>query len=398
MAGKVNNKGGGNGGANKAAKPAPAPKQAQAAKQAGGPGKAAGAAKAGGGAKAGEGAGKPKLSQDERKAFGVKGNASAMKLDDKAFGRLDKNNDGELTGKEIRKRHADWDRNGDGVVAKEEFKLGRAGIRTNVQMKQLDRNKDGILTGKERHKSITAADENGDGRIGKNELKRFHQKSVDFGQRFDAFDRNKDGVLTGKEAAKFGAQNLDKDEDGQISKEEFVKARERARLETQFKDYEGNGDNFLSGNEIQADVLAAKDANGDGRLDLPEWLGEVPEPQPEPVVAEEDPVVEEPVAEEPEEEEPVAEEPVAEPEQPASPVQEQPASPVQEQPAPPVQEQPAPPVEEPPPAPVAEQPVAPQPPAEPLLAPEVGGSDIPTEPVTMLQETYDAIFGAPSVG
>jgi Ca2+-binding EF-hand superfamily protein len=195
-----------------------------------------------------------------------------MKLDDRAFARLDKNKDGVLSGKEVNKNVAGMDINGDGSVTREEFGMGRGLKRAEVQMQQGDRNGDGVLSGKELHKSIAGADENKDGRITKSELERFHTRELDRGKLFDGMDGNKDAFLSGKEAETFKDKGWDTDADGRISEAEFLAAQDKLDREARFKDADANADGVLSGNELPADKLAGIDTVKDGRASLPEYL------------------------------------------------------------------------------------------------------------------------------
>ncbi|MEB3187492.1 MAG: EF-hand domain-containing protein [bacterium] len=205
------------------------------------------------------------------------GGGQKADLDLRAFQRLDTNKDGKLTGSEIRKRQAGFDKNGDKVVTQEEFKMSRNGERAKATFDKGDRNKDGVLTGQEISARVKGADENGDGVVTRGELRRFQNRgpnAVSADARFKAFDQNGDGVLTGNEAANAKwAKGLDANTDGKITLDEFKEVRARQGLEAKFKEFDQDGDGFLAGKNIQADVLAAKDSDKDGRLSLDEWLG-----------------------------------------------------------------------------------------------------------------------------
>ncbi len=230
------------------------------------------------------------------------GGGQKADLDLKAFQRMDANKDGKLTGSEIRKKQASFDKNGDKVVTQEEFKISKNAQRAEEQLKRADKNKDGTLSGNEVSAKLKGADENGDGILTQGEVRRFQNKGaneVTMDARFKAFDQNGDGVLTGNEAAnEKWAKGLDANTDGKITLDEFKEVRAKQRLEAQFKEYDQDGDGFLAGKNIQADVLAAKDSDKDGRLSLDEWLGiKKPEASPEPAPAPETVQVPDPVIE-----------------------------------------------------------------------------------------------------
>lgn len=216
--------------------------------------------------------GPARISRQDRQTFGVQGNRSAMRLDERAFKRLDRNGDGQLSGAEIRKQQVGMDLNGDKSVSKEEFMLARGQRRAEVQMQQLDRNRDGVLSGREIHKSIAGADENKDGRVTKAELERFHTRNVDPSKLFDGMDANKDGALSGTEAEGFKDKGYDADGDGRITKPEFLAARERERKEARFADADGNKDGVLSGNEVTAERKDLLDTDRNGSVSKEEYL------------------------------------------------------------------------------------------------------------------------------
>lgn len=148
-----------------------------------------------------------------------------------AFARRDINNDGVLTGNEIKKGIADFDKDGNKEITKDEFLAGRKedlkdlrDRRREERFGRADVNDDGELSGTET-KKIERYDADKDGKVSAEEFKA--GRADDWKARMDKLaerrfakaDINKDGVLTGTETKKYEAH--DKDGNKEITKDEF---------------------------------------------------------------------------------------------------------------------------------------------------------------------------------
>lgn len=179
---------------------------------------------------------------------------------------LDENRDGAVTAEEFSKqqrdRFAKRDVNKDGRLSADELVYARSGGKASPQdradryVKRYDANADGKVTAEEVEAGQRAwfakRDANGDGKISSSEAPRWFsrrnvagavptlQSAVDKGlKRFKAMDVNADGAVDAGEISsgmaeqrayrvKRAMHRLDKDQDGNVSEEEFVhQARER---------------------------------------------------------------------------------------------------------------------------------------------------------------------------
>jgi len=155
-------------------------------------------------------------------------------FDELRFTLRDRNDDGVLTGNEMKGIEAK-DANKDGKITREEFRAGaRREVADLVEMgrklkfKALDGNEDGVLTGTETT-GIKRFDKDGDGRITQQEyLKGLaaedqDKKDLSHDAEFKKLDINEDGVLTGTEARRAAA--FDADKDGKVTREEYLQGR-----------------------------------------------------------------------------------------------------------------------------------------------------------------------------
>lgn len=150
---------------------------------------------------------------------------------------------------------------------------------------QLDGNEDGFLSGRE-VRPLILLDADGNGEIARDEfaavLRRHAAESIDhFGSLFIAQDANEDGRLSGTELS--GFEFTDLDEDGRVSQTEFLagmkaqfaKLATRAVEEIQeiaqqrFVSLDGNEDGRLSGRELEG--MHAYDLNDDKRVTAEEF-------------------------------------------------------------------------------------------------------------------------------
>lgn len=151
---------------------------------------------------------------------------------------------------------------------------------------KLDSNEDGRLSGKEITDAIRSFDANGDRRITQDEFLAGIAATTNPIQEFTARDLNEDGWLSGKELK--GVEAYDTDADGEVSKDEFLAGmakaagkpgKTRAQAEQAFTELDITEDGFLSGTEKKS--VAAFDADGDGRITRDEFiagfLGATPE-------------------------------------------------------------------------------------------------------------------------
>jgi Ca2+-binding EF-hand superfamily protein len=181
---------------------------------------------------------------------------------------------------------------------------GNAGAQAPVSaaFEKLDVNEDGVLSGAEL-KSVAPRDADGDGRVTRAE---FEERAgggpapgngndaaaaADDERLFARRDITEDGVLSGTEAK--GFETLDADGDREVTKAEFLRGRAaargatpapgagadatggaaaaRIRAEALFLAADGNRDGRLSGTELTFD-LKTYDGDGDGRITQAEFL------------------------------------------------------------------------------------------------------------------------------
>jgi Ca2+-binding EF-hand superfamily protein len=171
------------------------------------------------------------------------GGTSKLPPQFRKFDKVDKNQDGVLTGNEINKKYEAFDANKDGKIDKAEYEAGtkaelekwtaakkeeaakKAEQRIEAHFNKADKNKDGILSGTEIKKKKFDIDS--DGKVGLPEFKEGHAKvnqerrEARAEKRFDKLDTNKDGKLTGTEITD-SIKSRDGDSDGTITKEEFL--------------------------------------------------------------------------------------------------------------------------------------------------------------------------------
>ena len=173
-----------------------------------------------------------------------------------AFNLADWNNDGRLSGDEVRavgttpSRFAEMDRNGDGIITRAEWRG------TAQAFNLADWNNDGRLSGDEvrvgsdrnEHTRFAGMDQNGDGVITRNEWRGNAQS-------FNQHDWNGDGRLSGEEVRP-----------GARPQYEWT--------ETAFRRLDRNRDNYLSGTEwrYEPDDFLQVDRNSDDRISLAEFL------------------------------------------------------------------------------------------------------------------------------
>lgn len=145
------------------------------------------------------------------------------------FKEKDLNKDGVLTGSEL-KGVKKFDGNGDKSISKDEFLAGRKAQTKELNEKarekafdKVDTNNDGILTGNEKAK-LKKFDKDGNGEISKEEFQAGRSEAwrakVDkkFDDVFNSLDTTNEGVLSGTEMKKH--QDWDADGDGKITKDE----------------------------------------------------------------------------------------------------------------------------------------------------------------------------------
>ena len=234
----------------------------------------------------------------------------------------DKNGDGKVTYDELKavlpkltpERFKQMDRNGDGVLSKEDRPQGQDGPATGGEhgglgqllksadanhdgkvtydelkavapkmtqerFNSLDTNRDGVLTsddkpamdgGGNRAEMLKKADANHDGKISFDELKAVMPRLTK--DRFEAMDTNHDGFLTADDRSKHGGQaggkkasaalgaqadqvkkllEVDANHDGKVTYEEVVAAKPGFPKET-FSRYDTNGDGVLSSADLGA--------------------------------------------------------------------------------------------------------------------------------------------------
>ncbi|MBM3270525.1 MAG: hypothetical protein FJZ01_23060 [Candidatus Sericytochromatia bacterium] len=172
----------------------------------------------------------------------------------KPFNKLDGNKDNVLTGTEIKKNIAGFDADKDGKITKEEYD---AGVKAAVDKAKED--------------AKAAADK------AKEEAKAAAEKAKQerLEKAFKKHDINNDGKLSGSEVGKLGKYDIDKD--GKVSLPEFKYGKELdahndkvAGAEKRFDKVDGNKDGYLSGTE--AEKYKDRDADQDGKITKDEFL------------------------------------------------------------------------------------------------------------------------------
>ncbi len=164
-------------------------------------------------------------------------------------------------------------------------RIGRAFL-----FEQMDADKDGKISKAEfeafRNGQFKAADKNGDGVIGKDEFaahaETLRAEAID--RLFARYDRNNDGKITADElplrrGARDGAmrfESIEGSRKGHVTLEEYAKAaaaRLEARAKQRFERLDANKDGKLMADEIAGrDSLLRSDANNDGAVTLEEFL------------------------------------------------------------------------------------------------------------------------------
>jgi Ca2+-binding EF-hand superfamily protein len=205
--------------------------------------------------------------------------------DQNRFAEMDQNGDGIITRAEWRGtaeafRVADW--NNDGRLSGDEIRVGASPARRRYD--EMDQNGDGIITRAEWRGTAQAfdlADWNNDGRLSGDEVRVGADQPFDrpnVAMRFAEMDQNRDGVITRSEW-RGKAQSFDQHDwnsDGRLSGEEVrISARPRYEwTETVFRRLDRNRDNYLSGTEwrYEPDDFVQVDRNNDDRISLAEFL------------------------------------------------------------------------------------------------------------------------------
>ncbi len=207
--------------------------------------------------------------------------------------RMDANKDGKVTKAEFDAFRAESfksaDKNGDGVLDKDEFALyGDLRRAEGIErfFARYDKNKDGKIAADEmparenrraaRFEAIDTAKKNALSAedYAKAAGERFEARLK---ERFDAIDANRDGKLSADERAgrrRAPGSRADRDKDGVVTFEEFAaapRARFAAAVAAEFKAMDGNGDGKLSRAEYDAAqkkprLLLLADANRDGTV------------------------------------------------------------------------------------------------------------------------------------
>ncbi len=219
------------------------------------------------------------------------------------FEQLDQNQDNKLSQEEIgeRQRLLQADADQDGSVTREELQnlLARRRDQAEPQLNaeqffaRLDQNKDEKITKEElneRSQWLLSADANEDGEItlaeAKAGLERLRERSrfrFDPEQTFTRLDENQDGKLQKDELRgpfAAGLTDLDADNDGEITKQEFLARADRIRarlaqafqiptVEEMFTQYDANQDGKLVKDELPertADFVLRADRDSDGAV------------------------------------------------------------------------------------------------------------------------------------
>jgi Ca2+-binding EF-hand superfamily protein len=151
----------------------------------------------------------------------------------------------------------------------------------NKKCKDMDRNNDGVITREEWRISIDRSfdnhDWNGDGVLSGNEVEggapcgKYDDDESRHSDPFGAFDRNNDGVISRGEwtGTNEGFNRLDDDQNGVLSLEEF---HERAGKDN-FRELDHNNDGVIARNEWHNTNRSFEelDRNGDGTLNRDEF-------------------------------------------------------------------------------------------------------------------------------
>jgi Ca2+-binding EF-hand superfamily protein len=219
------------------------------------------------------------------------------------FEQLDQNQDSKLSQEEIgeRERLLQADADQDGFVTREELQnlLARRRDQAEPQLNaeqlfaRLDQNKDEKITKEElneRSQWLLSADANEDGEItlaeAKAGLERMRERSrfrFDPEQTFTRLDENQDGKLQKDELRgpfAAGLTDLDADNDGEITKQEFLARADRIRarlaqafqiptVDEMFTQYDANQDGKLVKDELPertADFVLRADRDNDGAV------------------------------------------------------------------------------------------------------------------------------------
>lgn len=161
----------------------------------------------------------------------------AIARDLREFDRLDRSQAGGLTGRSYGKvRH--FDANRDGKVTREEFLAGRARERATERFQQLDRTGTGRLDVGGLKEKYRRYDTNQDGVVDEHEFVEGHlidTQGLRDGMEFDRMDRSGDGFLSGQRTYK-KFKRYDANQDGKISKEEFLAGRSDERALAKLKE------------------------------------------------------------------------------------------------------------------------------------------------------------------
>jgi Ca2+-binding EF-hand superfamily protein len=199
------------------------------------------------------------------------------------FAYLDLNADGNLSRAEWYGRDVPFDqadRNDDGRVTRDEFRVQPAADNRQDRFYGLDSNSDGVLSRREwRDTAVVfgAADTNDDGVVSLREYVAMSDRPADDrAARFDEMDRNEDGYLEWSEWRRAGvnvAFNVaDTNDDGRVTQREFLNSN-ADNPTSQFRTLDGNRDGFVSRWEWKGtrDSFLRRDADGDGRLSRNEF-------------------------------------------------------------------------------------------------------------------------------
>ena len=231
--------------------------------------------------------------------------------DDSSFNRLDRNNDGRLTRDEhanpldpnsAEGRFGDLDRNNDGWLTRSEFGVNRVafdradrdddgrvrldeyvsytnsqGSGETARFRQLDLNHDRWLSRSEfgvNRAVFDRADRNNDGRVSLSEY--LNPRPEDnAAARFDVLDRNHDRVLVRSEWRDEGRafDRLDQDDDGRITRDEYVDPPALDDREARFHTLDRNNDGVVSRGEWRNEPLpfGRVDWNNDGTVSFREY-------------------------------------------------------------------------------------------------------------------------------
>jgi len=217
------------------------------------------------------------------------------------FRGMDSNRDGRVTRSEWRGNDRSFDQhdwNDDGVLSGEELRPSSWGTRNqprtqddddrrNDRFERLDRNNDGYLSASEwprEERRFDRLDLNNDGRVSRSEFQdRDFDRRDTLAERFAEMDTNRDGRLS-RNAWTHGEdafERLDRNNDQYISRDELLNRDWNdqddlyPRNESRFRDLDQNRDSRLSRNEWTGsrDFFDRMDRNDDGYLSLNEWLG-----------------------------------------------------------------------------------------------------------------------------